>query len=375
MQRWIWLSLFLAVLLAACSGGKPAPARELHVYNWSAYIDPQIYRDFETEFGIRVVEDTFASNEELLAKLQAGATGYDIIVPSDYMVSIMLQQGLLAELDHSRIPNLSNIDPRFTNLPYDPGLRHCVPYQWGTTGIGYNAEVFPNPPSSWAYLFDPTLAQPYAGKFTMLNDAREAIGAALKYLGYSINTRNEAELLAARDLLIRQKPWVYAYDSEQYRALLPAGEIVMAQGYSGDVFMVAREDERIRYTIPREGSSIWMDHLCIPASAPNKEAAHLFYQLPASPGCWGPYFQLYPIRQPQCGRPGPYRPGAPRRSRGLPAAGGLGTAGMDSGRRGNHPPLRAHLDRGEGSHAVAFHLSRNIRWHRMQNVAPFTSVS
>lgn len=276
MQRWIWLSLFLAVLLAACSGGKPAPARELHVYNWSAYIDPQIYRDFEAEFGIRVVEDTFASNEELLAKLQAGATGYDIIVPSDYMVSIMLHQGLLAELDHSRIPNLSNIDPQFANPPYDPGLRHCVPYQWGTTGIGYNAEVFPDPPSSWAYLFDPTLAQPYAGKFTMLNDAREVIGAALKYLGYSINTRNEAELQAARDLLIRQKPWVYAYDSEQYRALLPAGEIVMAHGYSGDVFMVAEEDKRIRYTIPREGASIWMDHLCIPASAPNKEAAHLF---------------------------------------------------------------------------------------------------
>lgn len=276
VRKGIWLLLFLAFLFAACSGGKPAPARELHVYNWSAYIDPQIYKDFEAEFGIRVVEDTFASNEELLAKLQAGATGYDVIVPSDYMVNIMRQQGLLAELDHSKIPNLSNIDPQFADPPYDTGMRHCVPYQWGTTGIGYNAEIFPEPPDSWAYLFDPNLVAPYSRRFTMLNDAREVVGAALKYLGYSLNTTNEAELLAARDLLIRQKPWVYAYDSEQYRALLPAGEIVLAQGYSGDVFMVAAEDERIRYAIPREGTSIWMDNLCIPASAPNKEAAHQF---------------------------------------------------------------------------------------------------
>ncbi|MCS7283122.1 MAG: spermidine/putrescine ABC transporter substrate-binding protein [Anaerolineae bacterium] len=276
MQNRMGLLFFLVALLVACSGKGPAPAQELHVYNWSAYIDPQIYRDFEAEFGIRVVEDTFASNEELLAKLQAGATGYDIIVPSDYMVSIMLQQGLLAELDRSKIPNLVNIDPQFSSPPYDPGMRYCVPYQWGTTGIGYNSATLPTAPDSWAYLFDPDLASRYAGKFTMLNDAREVIGAALKYLGYSMNTTNEAELLAARDLLIRQKPWVYAYDSEQYRALLPAGEIVMAQGYSGDVFMVAEEDERIRYVIPREGTSIWMDNLCIPARAPNKEAAHLF---------------------------------------------------------------------------------------------------
>ncbi len=263
------------MLATACGGGKPQ-TRELHVYNWSAYIDPQIYKDFEAEFGVRVVEDTFASNEELLAKLQAGARGYDVIVPSDYMVEVMIRQGLLQELNHQNLPNLGNIDSQFADPPYDPGMRHCIPYQWGTTGIGYNAEAFPEPPDSWAYFFDPQRTAPYAGKFTMLNDAREVIGAALKYLGYSLNTTNPDELAAARDLLIRQKDWLYAYDSEQYRSLLPAGEIVMAQGFSGDFFMVAEEDPRIRYVIPREGTTVWTDNLCIPVGAPNKEMAEVF---------------------------------------------------------------------------------------------------
>lgn len=278
-RKLVLLGCLLAVALAlttACQGRQSETARELHIYNWSNYMDPQIYQEFEAKFGVRIVEDTFASNEELLAKLQAGARGYDIIVPSDYMVKIMIRQGLLLELNSQNIPNRANIDPQFINPPYDPGMRYCVPYQWGTTGIGYNAEVFPEPPDSWAYFFDPALASRYAGKFTMLNDAREVIGAALKYLGYSLNTTQEEELAAARDLLIRQKAWLYAYDSEQYRSLLPAGEIVMAQGFSGDFFMVAEEDPRIHYVIPKEGTTIWTDNLCIPVGAPNKEMAEAF---------------------------------------------------------------------------------------------------
>ncbi len=309
MTRRVWnrgavlLSLILAlVLMAACGGGQAQPtpvpekpetkateapptevqveepqlAKELHIYNWSDYIDPQIYEDFEKEYGVRIVEDTFASNEELLAKLQAGATGYDIIVPSDYMVEIMINEGLLAKLDHKNIPNLVNIDPMFADPPYDPGMRHCVPYQWGTTGIGYNTEVFDEPPDSWAYLFDPELASQYAGKFTMLNDVRETLGAALKYLGYSLNTTNEKELMEARDLLIQQKQWVYAYDSEQFEDLLVADETVMAHGWSGDIFTAAAEDERIWYVIPKEGAVIWADNLCIPASSANKYTAEVF---------------------------------------------------------------------------------------------------
>ncbi len=283
MKRKVWLSLAVVIaltivtgLLAGCGGGRGELPRELHVYNWSEYIDPQVYVDFEAEFGIHVVEDTFANNEELLAKLQAGAGGYDVIVPSDYMVTIMIQQGLLAELNHENLPNLVNLDPKFADPPYDPGLKHCVPYLWGTTGIGYNSEVFEEPPDSWAYLFDPELASQYAGRFTMINDVREAVGAALKYLGYSLNTTSEEELMAARDLLIQQKQWVYSYDSEQYEDLLSADETVMAHAWSGDIFMVAAEDERLWYAIPREGATIWADNLCIPTTAPSKEAAELF---------------------------------------------------------------------------------------------------
>lgn len=265
-----------AGLFAGCRPEEEGLAKELHVYNWSEYIEPAVYADFEAEFGVHVVEDTFANNEELLAKLQAGAAGYDIIVPSDYMVDIMIDQGLLAELDHDNLPNLVNLDPKFSDPPYDPGMKHCVPYLWGTTGIGYNTEVFEETPDSWAYLFDPEIASQYAGKFTMLNDVRETIGAALKYLGYSLNTTDEEQLMQARDLLIQQKQWVYAYDAEQYEDLLSADETVMAHAWSGDIFMVAEEDERLWYAIPREGGTIWADNLCIPANAPNKETAEVF---------------------------------------------------------------------------------------------------
>lgn len=254
----------------------PPLAKELHVYNWSEYIDPQVYVDFENEFGVHVVEDTFASNEELLAKLQAGATGYDVIVPSDYMVSIMLELDLLAPLDLSHIPNRQNLYPMFQDPPYDPGNAHCIPYQWGTTGIGYNREVFSEPPDSWAYLFDPDIASQYAGKISMLNDSREAIGAALKYLGYSLNSTDPAQLEEAKQLLLRQKAWVATYDSEQFEDLLMTGDTVLAHAWSGDIFMAAAEDERLWYAIPKEGATVWADNLCIPKSSQNRYTAELF---------------------------------------------------------------------------------------------------
>jgi spermidine/putrescine-binding protein len=292
----LFLMLLLLLALAGCQtteaptmtpavGETPLPtaeptalplAKELHVFNWSEYIDLQIYADFEAEYGVHVVEDTFASNEDLLAKLQAGATGYDIIVPSDYMVAIMIEIDLLAELDLDNIPNFANIDPKFKDPPYDPGNKYSVPYQWGTTGIGYNSEAFDEAPDSWTYLLDPEVASQYAGQISMLNDARETIGAALKYLGYSLNTTNEQELEEAKQVLIRQKEWVKTYDSEQYEDLIAADELLLAHGWSGDFFMAAEEDERIWYVIPSEGAVIWADNLCIPRSSKNQYTAEVF---------------------------------------------------------------------------------------------------
>jgi spermidine/putrescine transport system substrate-binding protein len=274
------LATILVAGLAAC-GSTPEPAgatlaEELHVYNWSEYIDPEIYDDFEAEFGVKVIEDTFSSNEDLLAKLQAGATGYDIIVPSDYMVTIMRELDLLATLDYDNIPNFENIDPKFLDPPYDPSNTYCVPYQWGTTGIGYDSEVFDEEPASWAYLFDPEMAGPYANQMSMLNDAREVFAAALKYLGYSLNTTNEQELEEAKQLLIEQKAWVSTYDSDGFEDLLAAGETVIAHGWSGDFFAAAEEAEQVWYVIPEEGGVIWTDNLCIPSSAPSKYTAEVF---------------------------------------------------------------------------------------------------
>ncbi len=272
--------LVLVVSLAGCDGGdgggEQELAKELHIYNWSEYIDPEIYDDFEQEFGVKVIEDTFASNEDLLAKLQAGATGYDIIVPSDYMVAIMIELDLLAEINYDNIPNFKNIDETFLNPPYDPDNKYSVPYQWGTTGIGYNVDLFEEAPDSWAYLFDPDMAAPYAGRMSMLNDSRESIGAALKYLGYSINSTNEQELEEAKQLLIQQKEWVSAYDSDGFEDLLASGEVDIGHGWSGDYFAAAEEAEQVWYIIPKEGGVIWTDNLCIPKSPPSQYTAEVF---------------------------------------------------------------------------------------------------
>jgi spermidine/putrescine-binding protein len=282
MKKLVPLMMILALVvsMAGCGagngGGEQELVEELHIYNWSEYIDPEIYEDFEQEFGVKVIEDTFASNEDLLAKLQAGATGYDIIVPSDYMVAIMVELDLLAEINYDNIPNFENIDETFLNPPYDPDNKYSVPYQWGTTGIGYNADLFEDPPDSWAYLFDPEMAAPYAGRMSMLNDSRESIGAALKYLGYSINSTDEQELEEAKQLLIQQKEWVSAYDSDGFEDLLASGEVDIGHGWSGDYFAAAEEAEQVWYIIPQEGGVIWTDNLCIPKSAPSQYTAEVF---------------------------------------------------------------------------------------------------
>jgi spermidine/putrescine-binding protein len=282
MKRFVTLMLVavMVLIVAACGPASPQGAqelaRELHVYNWSEYIDPEIYAEFEAEFGVKVIEDTFASNEDLLAKFQAGASGYDLIVPSDYMVNIMNQLGLLAELNYDNIPNFANIDERFRDPPYDPGNKVSVPYQWGTSGIGYDADVFEEPPDSWGYLFDPEMAAPYAGKISMLNDPREALGAALKYLGYSLNSNDAAQLEEAKQLLLQQKAWVATYDSEGFEDLLAAGETQLAHSWSGDIFMAAVEAPQLWYAIPKEGGVIWTDNLAIPKTANSQYTAEVF---------------------------------------------------------------------------------------------------
>lgn len=251
---------------------------DLSLYNWSEYIDPELITAFEEQHGVSVTQDEFASNEELLAKLQAGATGYDVIVPSDYMVEIMAGQELLMPLNKDAIPNFSNVADRFTDPPYDPGNQYSAPYQWGTTGIGVNVDELGDVEASWALIFDEATASEYAGQITMLDDSRESMGAALKYLGYSLNTTDETQLQEAGDLLAEASGRIATYTSEGFGDLLLNGESVVAHGWSGDIIVAVDESEEaeLAYLIPKEGSVIWVDNMAIPASAPHPCTAHTF---------------------------------------------------------------------------------------------------
>jgi spermidine/putrescine-binding protein len=246
-------------------------------YNWGDYIDPDVLTMFEEECGVKVIYDTFSSNEDLLAKLQGGATGYDLIVPSDYMVAIMIQLGLLKELDHANIPNLANINEQFRDAPYDPGNVYSVPYMWGTAGIGYDADELMTPPTSLAALFDPAQAEQYAGKISLLNDARETIGAALKYLGYSVNSTDPAQLEEAKQVLLAVKPYILTFDSDTYSDLVVSGETVIGHGWNGGFAVAIDEnpDRNLGFVIPEEGLTIFVDTLAIPASAPNPYTAEV----------------------------------------------------------------------------------------------------
>jgi spermidine/putrescine-binding protein len=277
-----------AQFLAACakgepgekqaSGGEGAAAsaeleKELNVYNWSDYIAKETIPNFEKEFGVKVIYDVYENNEEMLAKIQAGATGYDIVVPTDYMVTIMQAQGMLAELDHAAIPNLKNLDPLFVSPPYDPGNKHSVAYQWGTTGYAYRGDKITGGTDSWALLFTDAKLK---GQITMLDDSREAINAALKFQGHSLNTTDEAALQDAKKILIDQKKLLKAYISAPVKASLISGDVWAAQLWSGDTFQAQAENDQIQYTIPKEGCTLWTDNLCVLSTAPHKRAAMAF---------------------------------------------------------------------------------------------------
>ena len=259
--------ILLTIFIIGCDGGE----EQLNVFTWSGYVSDEIRKGFETEYGVNVVVDTYANNEDLLAKLQAGATGYDIIMPSDYMASIMVKENLLAELNRENIPNFENISPLFLGKYFDPDNKYSVPYTYGTAGIAYDSSVVSPAPDSWSVLWD----EKYNNQFSMLDDHRETLGITLKMLGYSLNTTDPEQLRQAKEKLLTQKPLVKQYKSEA-EELLIAGDVVMAHCWSGDAFRAAAARPSIRYIIPKEGSSQFIDTVCIPKSAPHKDLAEKF---------------------------------------------------------------------------------------------------
>lgn len=270
------LAVFVVFALLGCGrqeAGKPAADRQVNVYIWTNYLPQEAVDEFQKRTGIQVNVDTYDSNEAILEKLQSGVADYDIVVPSDYMMKILIPEGLVREIDHARLPNMKNLDPRFLDQAYDPKNRHSVPYLWGTTGIGYDKQKVEEPVDSWRTLFDPR----YAGRILMLDDPREAFGAALRIMGKSINEKDPAVLRQAADMLKKQKPLVRTYNSSDFANLLAAGDVDVAQGFNGEMAeVVANAPDRLAYGVPKEGGTLWIDNVTFPKTARNVDAAYEF---------------------------------------------------------------------------------------------------
>jgi spermidine/putrescine-binding protein len=276
-----------ALVVAACGGGSGSDVAavdcelgqvdgDLRFYNWSDYMNPELIDAFKAEYGVNVIEDFYPSNEELFARVAEGGAQYDVIVPSDYMVGIMIEEGLLLPIDRGAVPNWVNVAEEFLSPPYDPDLAFSMPYQWGTTGLGVNVGLLGDVEPTWALIFDPAIAANLPGRITLLDDPRETLGAALYYLGYNPNTTSEAELQEAADLVAQAKSWTAAFTSDQYSELLLGGESVIALGYSGNFLDNFGDDEDFAYLIPEEGATIWTDNMAILANAPHPCTAHTF---------------------------------------------------------------------------------------------------
>lgn len=250
-----------------------AEEKKLNLYNWDTYIGNETLPDFNDATGIEVKMDLYADNDELFAKLKAGNPGYDVIVPASDNLERMIKADMVMALDHSKIPNMVNIDEPFRNPSFDPGHKYSMPYTWGTIGIGYRKSAVSSAPDSWKVLLD---SDEYAGAISLLSDQQNVLGAALKYLGFSFNSVNPEEIKKAEELLIKQKKNIKVFADDNGQDLLASGEVKLCQEWNGDIKQVMAEDDDIDYVIPKEGTLLWQDVLAVPKGAPHPENAMIF---------------------------------------------------------------------------------------------------
>jgi spermidine/putrescine transport system substrate-binding protein len=299
-SRLAWLAVVaaMAIAVAGCAreaddagkagsdaGAGRTKGSELHLYNWNNYLAEETARKFEESCKCKLVQDYYSDNEEMLAKLAAGATGYDLIVPTGNAVQTLIAQGALREIDKDKLPNLANLKPEFLDQFYDPGNRHSVPYAYSITLLGYNAEKMKElglPTDTWAVLFEPEHLEKLKGKVTVLDSQRELFAAALKYLGHSVNETDEAKLKEARDLILRAKPYWAAFNASSYIKELTIGNIWLAHGYSNDMFQAAQDAAKakrpfsIAYSTPKEGAVLALDSMVMHKSGPRPDLAYQF---------------------------------------------------------------------------------------------------
>jgi spermidine/putrescine transport system substrate-binding protein len=255
---------------------------QLYLYTWTQYSDQQLLQTFSAQTGIKVLADVYDSNEVMLAKLLAGGGGaYSLIYPSDYMVQKMEAQNLLIELNRDRLIGLDNLFPQFQNPSYDPNNRHSIPFNWGTTGLIYNSEILKDAPEDWDYLWQ---NQKLLNKrMTLLNDVREVMGAVLRMLGYSYNSQDENQIKQAYEKLVELKPAIASFDTDAWQNQMLAGDLTLAMCYSVDAIKVIQENPKLKYVIPRSGSSLWTDTIVIPKTAPNIDGAYAWMNFMLQP--------------------------------------------------------------------------------------------
>jgi spermidine/putrescine transport system substrate-binding protein len=268
-----------AAILAATVAPASA-AGELHLYNWGEYINPEVIDRFAKEYDVKVSLDTYSTNEEMLAKIQAGATGYDLIWPSVHMNDVMLQLGLLEKTNINQAEGFKNIDPAALRSKQDPKAEYCLPYAWGPVGIFYNKKVVGRDLTSWQDLFDYAARNP--GKVTLLDDLRETLGIGLIVNGKSVNSRDPADIKAAEEFILHQKPNVAAFRYDVV-PLVESGDIGAAHYYVGSVLNVNRKPDELGFVIPSEGATMYQEDICMLKTAPNKENARKFMEFMTRP--------------------------------------------------------------------------------------------
>ena len=256
---------------------------KVNFYNWDTYIGENTISEFEGSSGIEVQYDLFADNDELFAKLRGGNPGYDVIVPTNDYIERMIVADMLMELDHSMIPNMSNIDENFLDPSFDPGRKFSLPYMWGTIGIGYRKSAVDAVPASWNEILN---SDKYAGRIALMSEPQTVLQIAMKAMGKSLNDWTDENIAAAEAMITNQKSNIVAFAPDNGQDLLLAGEVDLAMEWNGDILQIMEEDDDIAYTVPDEGGLLWEDALCIPKGAPNVENAHVLinYLLEAQVG-------------------------------------------------------------------------------------------
>jgi spermidine/putrescine transport system substrate-binding protein len=277
--------VLITLLLAFAAPGAWAQANELHLFNWNDYIAPETVERFQQACKCKVVQTYYSDNEELVAKLAAGAKGYDVLVPTSNYVLGMAKAGWIQPLDHKKLSNLKNVMPQHRGGAYDPGNKYSAPYAMSITLIGYNEAKIKElgvPVDSWATVFDPKIVSKLGKRVTVLDSQAEVFAAALKYLGYSVNDRDPKHWEEAKQVILKAKPYWAAFNASSYIKELASGNIWLVHGYSNDIFQAdqgaeeAKQKFRIRHSLPKEGAVLALDVMVIAKGAPRPDLAHQF---------------------------------------------------------------------------------------------------